>query len=149
MWTCTSGTSRTSRSISGLTIVSALLVLLSLFAFGGPVYGARPGPVQASIGPEATLVDDGAAVLVSVTVSCAGGSDVLEAFVYVTQDGQQSPFTPIPVRCGGGERTYQVRVSAPAGTVFHAGAASASGYVLVDKNGNVTSASPGTTLIIA
>jgi hypothetical protein len=129
--------------------VACVVTLLSVLALVAPASSAAPGPVQASIAPQATLVEEGAAVLVSVTVSCAGGSDVLEAFVYITQDAQQSPFTPIPVRCGGRARTYTVRVPAPEGTVFHAGTASASGYVLVEKNGNVTSASPSQTLTIA
>lgn len=129
-------------------VTACLVAFVFLLASVAPVSGARPGSVQASIAPEATLVDAGAGVLVRVTVSCAGGSDVLEAFVYVTQDGQQSRFTPIPVRCGGPARTYTVRVPAPEGTVFHVGTASASGYVLVDKHGNVTSASPSQTLTI-
>jgi hypothetical protein len=129
-------------------VAACLVAFLFLLASVAPVSGAPPGSVQASIAPEATLVDAGAGVLVRVTVSCAGGSDVLEAFVYVTQDGQQSRFTPIPVRCGGPARTYTVRVPAPEGTVFHVGTASASGYVLVDKHGNVTSASPSQTLTI-
>lgn len=129
---------------------AAVVCLVAFFSLSAsPASAARPGPVEASIAPEATLVDNGAAVLVSVTISCAGGSDVLEAFVYVTQDAQQSPFTPIPVRCGGHARTYTVRVPAPEGTLFHVGTASASGYVLVDKKGNVTSASPSQTLVIA
>ncbi len=130
-------------------VAACLVAVPFLLASVAPVSGAPPASVQASIAPEATLVDAGAGVLVRVTVSCAGGSDVLEAFVYVTQDGQQSRFTPIPVRCRGRARTYTVRVPAPDGTVFHVGTASASGYVLVDKHGNVTSASPSQTLTIA
>lgn len=129
--------------------VAFLLPVALALSMVAPVASAPPGPVTASIEPQATLVDDGAGVLVGVAVSCAGGSGVLEAFVYVTQDGQQSVFTPIPVRCGGRARTYTVRVPAPEGTAFHAGTASASGYVLVDKKGSVTSASPGQTLTIA
>ena len=127
---------------------ASLFTLLALLAVAGPAAGAGARPVEASIAPEATLVDGGAAVLVDVTVSCAGGSDVLEAFVYVTQDGQQSPFAAIPVRCGG-TRTYTVRVPAPSGATFHAGTASASGYVLVDKKGTTSSTSPGQTLTIS
>jgi hypothetical protein len=130
-------------------IVGCVIASIAASALVAPASAAPPGPVQASIAPQATLVDSGAAVIVSVTVSCAGGSDVLEAFIYVTQDGQQSPFVGIPVRCGGKERTYAVRVPAPEGTVFHAGTATASGYVLVDKKGNVTSASPSQTLVIS
>jgi len=129
--------------------IACLVAFLAVLLLAPSVSGAPSGPVQASIAPQATLVDDGRAVLVSVTVSCAGGSDVLEAFVYVTQDGQQSPFTPISIRCGGQSRTYTVRVPAPEGTTFHAGTASASGYVLVDKKGTVSSASPSQTLAIS
>jgi hypothetical protein len=120
-----------------------------VLALVAPASAAPPGPVQASIAPEATLVENGAAVIVSVTVSCAGGSDVLEAFVYITQNGQQSPFAGIPVRCGGKVRTYSVRVPAPEGTLFHAGAASASGFVLAGRHGNVTSTSPSQMLVIS
>lgn len=123
--------------------------MLGIAAAAAPVPAAPLSPVQASISAHAVRADDGAAVLVAVSVACARGSDVLEAFVYVTQDGNQSAFTPIPVRCGGRGRTYTVRVPAPAGTTFHAGAASASGFVLVDKKGNVTSASPAQALTIA
>lgn len=129
--------------------VLAVWVTSALAMPAAPAIGAKPGPVQASIAPGATLVEGGAAVLASVTVRCAGGSDVLEAFVYVTQDEQQSRFAPIPVRCGGKARTYVVRVPAPEGFTFHTGTASASGFVLVDKRGNVTSASPSQTLTIS
>lgn len=127
----------------------AIFTALALAAAAAPAQAAPPGPVQASIASQATLVEGGDAVLVSVTVKCAGGSDVLEAFVYVTQDEQQSAFTPIPVRCGGRARTYVIRVAAPEGFTFHTGTASASGYALVEKKGNVTSASPSRTLTIS
>ena len=130
-------------------VLTCLFAVVLAAALAAPVTGAPPGPVQASLHAQASLADGGAAVIVRVSVSCAGGSDVLEAFVYVTQDGAQSPFTPIPVRCGGPARTYAVRVPAPAGFTFHTGSAAASGYVLVDKRGNVTSASPSATLTVS
>jgi hypothetical protein len=129
--------------------VAFVFVSLAMAGLVAPASAAPPGPVQASIDPEATLVEGGGAVVVSVTVSCAGGSDVLEAFVYVTQDGQQSAFTPVPVRCGGKTRTYAVQVAAPEGVLFHTGTASASGFVLVDKKGVVTSTSPSQTLVVS
>jgi hypothetical protein len=140
--------SRRSRMMRRIALAS-LVASVSVLGLAAPASAAPPGPVQASIDPQATLVENGAAVVVNVTVSCAGGSDVLEAFVYVTQDGQQSPFAGIPVRCGGKARTYAVRVPAPEGTLFHTGTASASGFVLVDKKGNVTSTSPSQTLVIS
>jgi len=129
------------------TAIAILMVAIPAFS-AAPASGVRPGPVQASIA-EATLVEGGAAALVSVSVRCAGGSDVLEAFVYVTQQGQQSPFAPIQIRCGGRARTYVVRVPSPEGTTFQVGTASASGFVLVEKKGTVTSASPSQTLTLS
>ena len=125
--------------------LACLVTLLVVLSVGASIAEAAPRSLQASIAPEATLVDGGSAALLSVTVSCAGGSDVLEAFVYVTQDGLQSSFAPIPVHCGG-TRAYTVRVAAPAGTTFHVGTASASGYVLVDRKGTTSSTSPSQTL---
>ena len=116
-------------------VLTCLFALVLAAAFAASVSAAPPGPVQASIDPQASLAGGGTAVVVQVSVTCAGGSDVLEAFVYVTQDGESSPFTAIPVRCSPSGRTYAVRVPAPEGSVFHAGTASASGYVLVDKRG--------------
>lgn len=131
------------------TIAIALSLAAILAVPAAPAAAARPGPVQAAIASEASLIEGGAAISIEVSVKCAGGSNVLEAFVYVTQDEQQSQFVSIPVRCGGQARTYVVRVPAPEGTLFHAGSATASGYVLVEKKGNVTSASPSQTLTIA
>lgn len=130
-------------------VLTCLFAVVLTAALAASVSAAPPGPVQASIDPQASLADGGAAIVVRVSVACAGGSDVLEAFVYVTQDGAQSPFTAIPVRCGGRGRTYTVRVPAPAGSTFHTGSATASGLVLVDKRGDVTSASPFGTLTVS
>jgi hypothetical protein len=128
-------------------VATSILVIFAVLA--APASAVKPGPVQASISPEATLVEGGAAALVTVTVRCAGGSNVLEAFIYVTQEGQQSRFTPIQVRCGGKARTYVVRVPAPEGTTFKAGTAQASGFILVEKKDVVTSTSPSQTLTLS
>lgn len=130
-------------------VLTCLFAVALTAALAAPLRAAPPGPVQASIDPQASLAGGGTAIVVQVSVACAGGSDVLEAFVYVAQDGAQSPFTAVPVRCGGRGRTYAVRVPAPAGSAFHTGDAAASGYVLVDKRGNVTSASPFATLAVS
>jgi hypothetical protein len=42
---------------------------------------------------KARLVDAGQAVDVQVTVTCPAGAKVLEAFLYVSQDGNQSRLT--------------------------------------------------------
>jgi hypothetical protein len=103
--------------------------------------------VTATIDKKATLVDDGQAVLVTVTVTCATGSEVLEAFVYVTQDGNTSQFAGIPAVCDGTAHTFTVRVSA-LDSPLRLGKATASGYVLVTTGTGTASASPSATITI-
>jgi hypothetical protein len=42
------------------------------------------------IAPTARLIQGGKAVVVQVTVTCPTGAEVLEAFLYVHQDGNQA-----------------------------------------------------------
>jgi hypothetical protein len=121
--------------------------LLALLALVGAM-GMLPAPaalaqetVTAQIAKKAFLVDDGQAVLVTVTVACAAGSEVLEAFVYVVQDGNTSQFAGVPAVCDGLAHTFQVRVSA-LDTPFHPGRATASGFVLVTTATGTASTSP-------
>jgi hypothetical protein len=82
------------------------------------------------IGKKATLVDGGQAVDVQATVTCPAGAEVLEAFLYVTQDGNQSQFASLQPVCDGAPHTFTVRAQA-VGFVFHRGKAQVSGYLLV------------------
>lgn len=85
--------------------------------------------VTADIAPTAVLVGAGEAADVTVTVTCPKKHDVLEAFVYITQDGYTSQFAGIG-KCKGKPVTYTVRVRSLE-QPFHRGEASASSYVLV------------------
>jgi hypothetical protein len=98
---------------------------------------ASPGaavPAQqaltAKIGKTAALRDEGQRVLVTATVRCPAGSEILEAFVYVTQDGNESDFGSLPAVCDGKRHLFRVAVNA-FDTPFHEGKARASGYVLL------------------
>lgn len=88
--------------------------------------------VTADLAQTATMTEGGGAADIEVTVTCPKKHDVLEAFVYITQDGQTSQFAGIGIRkCKGKGITYTVRVRAFEETPFHPGEASASSYVLV------------------
>lgn len=107
--------------------IFAAIAATSLFA----APAAAQETVTADIAPTATLVGEGEAVDVQVTVTCPKKHDVLEAFVYVTQDGYTSQFAGIPIgKCKGRATTYTVRVR-PLDQPFHRGEASASSYVVV------------------
>ena len=129
---------------------SAGAVLVLLFALVGSV-GAKDLHVSATVAPTATLVGTGQAVDLTVGVACGPGrAQVLEAFVYVTQDGNQSQFAPIRgIRCTNKTRWYTVRVQA-LDFQFHRGTANVSGYVLVTdpKTGGTASTSPTGTITI-
>jgi hypothetical protein len=129
------------------TFLVTLLALVGVLAALPPSAAVGQETVTATIGKKATLVDDGQAVLVTVTVACAAGSEVLEAFVYVTQDGNTSQFAGIPVVCDGTAHTFTVRVPA-LDSPLHLGKATASGYVLVTSGTGTASASPTATITI-
>jgi hypothetical protein len=89
--------------------------------------------LSVNIGQTATLVDGGQAVELRVKTVCAiEGVQVLEAFVYVTQNGNTSQFAPIAVSCGDVPRPQKSIVRIPAlEFLFQEGGANASAYVLV------------------
>ena len=117
--------------------------LLSLFVVVGalvmlpPASAVAQDVLAAQIEKKATLVDDGQAVLVTVTVTCASSSPLLEALLYVVQDGNTSQFAGLPVVCDGIQRTVTVRVNA-LDTPFHVGKARASGYVLLTNGKSIS-----------
>ena len=99
----------------------------------------------AEIAPDAKRLKGGKFAAVAVTVTCGSGETVLEAFVYLVQNGNQSPFAPIrDVVCDGTAHVYVVTVAAPTGERFRRGEARASGYVLTNQG----STSPARTVTI-
>jgi hypothetical protein len=96
------------------------------------------------VDPTASLVKGGKTVAVPVTVTCPTGTEVVEAFLYVTQNGNQTPFTSSQPICDGRPHTLTVRAQA-VGFRFRAGQAQVSGYVLLS---NGASASPVQTVTL-
>ena len=117
--------------------------LLSLFVVAGALAMLPPASALAQdvltgqSAKKATLVDDGQAVLVTVTVTCPSGGELLEAFVYVVQDSNTSQFAGLPVVCDGTAQTVTVRVAALE-TPFHTGKARVSGYVLLTTGESIS-----------
>ena len=72
-----------------------LRILVVLIGLGALLLGPRAAAQEAlavEIAPTARLIQGGKAVVVQVTVTCPTGAEVLEAFLYVTQDGNQGQF---------------------------------------------------------
>jgi hypothetical protein len=97
----------------------------------GPVFAKQS--LSVDIGKTATLVEGGQAVELKVKTVCAiEGFEVLEAFVYVTQNGNTSEFAPIPVSCSGIPRPQKATVRVPAlDFLFQEGEANTSAFILL------------------
>jgi len=118
-----------------LSVVLAVAALVLL-----PPVGALAQDVLAlEIAKKATLTEGGQTVLVTVTVTCPAGSEVLEAFVYVVQDVNQntSQFAGLPLVCDGVARMLTVRVLA-LDMPFHTGKARVSGYILLTSGVSIS-----------
>jgi hypothetical protein len=113
--------------------VLALALALTLFlapalahqeAFAGDVIFVR-------VWGNGRVVEDGAAALIRLTVRCAPVGEVLEAFLYLTQDDNESLWASFPVTCDNQPHRQRVRVLANDETLFHPGTAYASAYILL------------------
>ena len=62
---------------------------------------------------KAWLVDGGRAVEPQVTVICPADAEVLEAFLYVTQDGNHSPSAFFQPACDGLPHMFRWRLRRP------------------------------------
>jgi len=113
-----------------VVLVGVLVVLLAPRA-------AAQETLAFEIGKKATLVDGGQAVDVQATVTCPAGGVVLEAFLYVTQKGNQSQFAFFQPVCDGTPHPFTVRAQA-LDFVFQPGKAGVSGYLLL-TTGEATS----------
>jgi hypothetical protein len=116
------------RKISMLLLIVALAITAGL---ASPAY-AKPS-LAVDIGKIAALVEGGQAVELKIKTVCAiEGFEVLEAFVYVTQNGNTSQFAPIPVSCSDTPRPQKATVRVPAlDFLFQEGEANASAFILL------------------
>ncbi|MGH2541155.1 MAG: hypothetical protein ACRDIB_00065 [Ardenticatenaceae bacterium] len=117
------------KRIIALAVVLAIVMFFAQSLTHSGAYASDVVNVQ--IGRNARIVDEGRAAFVKIAVQCAPIGVVLEAFVYLTQDGNESPFAYFPVTCDNQPHLQLVRVTTYDDTPFHPGAADASAYVLL------------------
>ena len=114
-----------------------LVVLIGLGALLLTPRAAAQETLVVEVAPTARLIQGGKAVVVQVTVTCPTGAEVLEAFLYVTQDGNQSQFASFQPICDDTPHTFTVRAQA-VGFRFHVGEAQVSGYVLLSSGASTS-----------
>ena len=112
--------------------VLALGLLVAVVADAMPA-GAKSSEltlrVEVRVGRMGKIVG-GSAVLVRVAGICSSGTEVLEAFVTVSQEGVSSDMGFFPLICDGAPHAFTARITAFDGT-FSPGDAFASAYALI------------------
>jgi hypothetical protein len=134
---------------SGFLFRLALVIAVFSNPVATPVFAQ--GRVQVSIDQNGLLLNGGQSAQVTVTVKCSpGNAEIIEAFVYITQEGIQSNFAPIPVVCRGGSNMYQITISTSGGETLKTGLAHASAYILIShpKTGRTTSGQASGSIIL-
>jgi hypothetical protein len=111
-------------------LLRILIVLIGVSCVLLVPRAAAQEALSIQIDKKAALVDGGLAVEVHGTVTCPAGAEVLEAFLYVVQNGNQSQFASLQPVCDGTSQPFTVLAQA-VGFVFHRGKAQVSGYLLL------------------
>jgi hypothetical protein len=122
-----------------------LVVLIGLGALLLAPGAAAQEALAVEITPTARLLQGGKAVAVQVTVTCPTGATVLEAFLYVNQDGNQGEFASFQPICDDTPHTFIVRAEPGLGFRYHVGEAQVSAFVLLTSG---ASTSPGQTVTL-
>jgi hypothetical protein len=117
-----------------------LRILVVLIGLGALLLAPRAVAQEAptvEIASTARLLQGGKAVAVQVTVTCPTGETVLEAFLYVNQDGNQGNFASFQPTCDDSPHTFMVRAQA-LGFRYHVGAAQVSAFVLLTSGASTS-----------
>ena len=122
-----------------------LIVLVGLGALLLAPRAAAQETLVVEIAPTARLLQGGKAVAVQVTVTCPTGAEVLEAFLYVNQDGTQGQFASFQPICDDSPHTFTVRAQPQLGFRYHVGQAQVSAFVLLSSG---ASTSPSQTVTV-
>ena len=111
-------------------VLLVTVVLMAMVLATGAASAQDTEAVSVQVGPTAQAIAGGQALLVTVTVACEPGFEVLEAHVFA-QQGATSNFAGIgSVVCDGKPHVHKVRVNALDGQ-FSRGEASVSAFVLL------------------
>jgi hypothetical protein len=135
------------RMSKGGAMARPLRILVVLIGLGAVLLAPRAAAQEApvvEIAPTARLLQGGKAVAVQVTVTCPTGAEVVEAFLYVNQDGNQGQFASFQPICDGTPHIFTVRAQAD-GFRYHVGEAQVSAFVLLSSG---ASTSPGQTVTL-
>jgi hypothetical protein len=113
-----------------IVLMVTVALVMAVIVAAGAASAQEPGAVSVQVGPTAQAIAGGRALLVTVTVACEPGFEVLEAQVFA-QQGATSNFAGIgSVVCDGKPHVHKVRVDALDGQ-FSRGEVHVSAFVLL------------------
>lgn len=132
--------------IGAIAVLAGSVIGAGMFA---STQAASLEGLYAEIAPRATLADGGRGIQLEIEASCPSRYVLIEAFAYASQPdesggGAFSNFSRIPVKCNGRRQTLFVTVETFEGeTLFRAGPANASTYLLVSERKTGETSSSG------
>jgi hypothetical protein len=113
-----------------IVLMVTVALVMAVIVAAGAASAQVPGAVSVQVGPTAQAIAGGQTLLVTVTVACEPGFEVLEAQVFA-QQGATSNFAGIgSVVCDGKPHVHKVRVDALDGQ-FSRGEVHVSAFVLL------------------
>ena len=121
---------RSNRNALTIVVLALLVTVVPDASWASATAPAVPPRVDLTIGSRAKILGGGATAKIPIRGICTSGADVIEAFVYITQDGFTSQWGFIPLVCDDVAHWWLVRVPA-LDQPFHPGTASASAYAQV------------------
>jgi hypothetical protein len=105
--------------------------------------------VPVRLSPAGRILQGGELARVRLRTTCPSGWEPLEAFAYLTQDGNTSQFGSFTPVCDGLARTYTVDVAAM-DVAFHPGESTGTAYVLLmGPNGQTRSGGDTRTVTLS
>jgi hypothetical protein len=111
-----------------------VVMVVATLAFSAARAEAAPGTTEAQVpvrlGSRGTIGGGGQTASVRLRVVCPPGWGAIEAFAYITQDGNTSSFGYFSPTCDGASHTYTIKVEA-IDSSFHEGEATGTAYVLL------------------
>jgi hypothetical protein len=116
--------------------LAAVIAIIALVSFTGAAPVPSDGP-ELRMDKKAVLVNGGQAATLSVTAGCPAGAAILEAFVYVNQNGFSTGPAPVNVPCDGALHEVTVTTTALDFTLVR-GKASASGFMLLTTGDSIS-----------
>jgi hypothetical protein len=134
------------RLLASASVVAAVMGACLVMLDGLQVDAAPRPKASVEVADTGVLAPDGQSVTLHITVSCARGWQVLEAFITISQP-QTEGTAGIPLSCTGKVQTFAVTMPS-LDAAFQPGDAQASAFVLIERRGRTQQAQDSEIILL-